>query len=156
MTVKELMDVTPQITVIDVTIRKNSRYVYRWVVGKHITLHSGYTSYEKSYNYVLEDGERLDFPKDSLPATFWSIPPSKIGRAVKDLEITDMRLMPPFRAWIHNKETQKAIGWDALEAYITCDIGDRDYKKPRKEPNIVTDQMSIEDFMGMEASANDD
>jgi hypothetical protein len=145
MTVKDLMDVTPQIVVIDVTIRKNGRYVYRWKAGKHIQLGAGYTS-EHPRNYELEDGERLDFPKNQLPATYWAIYPSEIGQDVKDLEITDMRLMPPFRSWIYNKETQKAIGWNALEAYITCDIGDRDYKKPRKEPNIVTDQMNIFDY----------
>ena len=159
MTVGELLEIIPQIAVIDVTIRNNGRYCYEWVVGKYIQIHCGYSG-EKNpegeripMNYALEDGERLDFPRNQFPATFWAIYPTEIGKDVKDLEVTDIRITHPFRSYLY-KYVHEGIGWDAIQLYITCDIGDREYKKPRKEPNIVTDQMSLFDYE--EARVNED
>lgn len=153
MTVGELLETIPQIAVMEVTIRKNGRYCYRWVVGKYIQIHSGYSG-EKTpggeripRNYALEDGERLDFPNNQFPATFWAIYPTEIGKDVKELEVEDIRITHPFRSWLY-KYVHEGIGWDAIQLYITCDIGDREYKKPRKEPDVEKDQMSLFDYEG--------
>lgn len=153
MTVGELLELIPQIAVIDVSIRNNGRYCYRWVVGKYIQIHSGYSG-EKTpggeripSNYALEDGERLDFPNNYFPATFWAIYPTEIGKDVKELEVEDIRITHPFRSWLY-KYVHEGIGWDAIQLYITCDIGNREYKKPRKEPDVEKDQMSLFDYEG--------
>lgn len=107
MTVGELLEVIPQVAVIDVSIRKNGRYCYRWVVGKYIQIHSGYSG-EKTpggeripRNYALEDGERLDFPDNQFPATFWAIYPTEIGKDVKELEVEDIRITHPFKSYLY-------------------------------------------------------
>lgn len=153
MTVGELLETIPQIAVIDVSIRNNGRFCYRWVVGKYIQIHSGYSG-EKTpggetitRNYALEDGERLDFPNNYFPATFWAIYPTEIGKDVKELEVEDIRITHPFRSWLY-KYVHEGIGWDAIQLYITCDIGDREYRKPRKEPDVEKDQMSLFDYEG--------
>jgi hypothetical protein len=66
---------------------------------------------------------------------------------VKDLEVTNIRITHPFRSYLY-KYVHEGIGWDAIQLYITCDIGDREYKKPRKEPDIEKDQMSLFDYEG--------
>ena len=64
MTVGELLELIPQIAVIDVSIRNNGRYCYRWVVGKYIQIHSGYSG-EKT-----PGGERI--PRNWKMASAWT------------------------------------------------------------------------------------
>ena len=148
MTVKDLLDVAPQIVVVEVTIRNNGRYCYRWEYGKHIQLPSGYTIKGYYTHYELEEGERMDFPQNQFPATFVAEDARELDKEVLELEITDIRLTHPFRPWLY-KYVHDEVGWDAVEAVITCDIGNREYKKPHKTADIIKDQMSIDDYLGV-------
>ncbi len=153
MTIKELLDIAPQIVSIDLDIRNNGRYNYKYVVGEHIQLHDGYIKANSYRHYELEKGEQLNFDKVQFPATFWAIDPRKLDHKVLDLVITDMRLWRPSKSWLYGKPK----GWESVEAVITCDIGDKEFngvctkkiEQPKSmEIDIDRDQMSITDFIG--------
>ena len=145
----------PQLVVMEVTIRNNGRYNYRYVMGKHIKLYSGYTKTGYYSHYPLEDNERIDFIKNSetFPATFWATDPRKAEKKLLNLEVTDIRINRAENDYLYRKDYD--IGWELMQAYITCDIGNESfngkctkiYEEKPPQADIEKDQMSIEDFL---------
>ena len=149
MKVNDLLELVPQIVSVNIDIRNNGRYNYKYVMGEHIQLHDGYTVAGTYKHYELESDERLDFNNVQFPATFWAIDPRKAERKVLELEITDLRIWQPSKGYLYGKPK----GWQPLEAIITCDVGDEEFNgkctKSATAPkvDIYKDQMSINDFL---------
>ena len=150
MKVKDFLDLVPQIVSVKIEIRNNGRYNYMYVMGEYIQLYDGYIMPGTYKHYELEKGERLDFNNVQFPATFWAIDPRKAERKVLELEITDLRIWRPSKSWLYGKP----VGWEPIEAIITCDIGDEEFNGVCKKSTLTThkadihkDQMSINDFI---------
>lgn len=149
MNIKDLLDIAPQIVQLDVTIRNNGRYNYKFVLGEHIFVYAGYSKPDICRLYRPEKGEKLVFDKNQLPATFWAVNPRQV-KEILDLEITDIRLTRPEKSYLYEKE-----GWEPVLAYFTCDIGDKEFNgkcvrklsEYKKIPDIEKDQMNLSEFM---------
>lgn len=146
MSIKELLEVFIQVVEIDIDIRNNGRYNYKYVVGKHISVYDGYKSLYKGYS--LEDGERIDYtsPAEQFPASFIAIDPRELDKDLLSYKITDLKITSPFHSHLYGEPS----GWRPLKAYITCDIGDGELKTKAYTPKVDIDkaQLTIEDFIG--------
>ena len=145
MKIRELLEISPQIISIRITIRNNGLYNYEYHIGEKVRLTSSYGSHR-----MLDKGEIIRFNRNNwaMPATFWAIDPRKIDNDLLELTITNLRL------WNAPSYTD-AGGWSAVEALITCDIGNKEFfglctrvvedEKPKID--LERDQMSLEDFL---------
>jgi hypothetical protein len=157
MTVRELLNLAPQVLEADITVRNNGLYNYRFILGENIRLYDGYTSKGKDRHGHLIKGELIEFntPDIRLPATFYAIDPRKIDKKVLELSVTDLRLMRVDESYLYS-EQRKGIGWEPVKAYITCDIGNEPFngvcrrvkEEAKKEKTEITGQMDINDFLG--------
>lgn len=146
MTVGELLEVTPELVEVQITIRENGRYIYRYFIGEHIRVPQGYTEFK----YEPEIGEKFESKEQGLypfPAMFWAVSPHKASKDIKNLEISDIKFATgAFMSW---KYKENNISWQS-KAFITCyPIG---WTKPSEtKANIKEDaiegQMDITEFI---------
>ena len=145
MSIKEFLELFIQIVEIDVDIRNNGRYNYKYVVGKHIEVYDGYKAPYKGYS--LEDGERIDYnsPAEQFPASFIAIDPRELDKELLSYNITDIKVTKSFYSFLYGNPS----GWSPLKAYITCDIGDGELKTKAYTPKVDIDkaQLTLEDFL---------
>lgn len=145
MSIKELLDLFVQIVAVDIDIRNNGRYNYKYVVGKHIQVYDGYKALYKGY--ALEEGERIDYnsKSESFPASFIAIDPRELDKDLLNYKATDVKITSPYYSHLYGEPH----GWRPLRAYITCDIGDGEIKTKAYTPKVDIDkaQLTLEDFL---------
>ena len=143
MTVGDLLEVAPEIVEIEITIRDNGKYIYRYVIGEYVEIHQGYPE----HNHDLEIGERIETKtRDYIypfPATFWAIKPHKASKDIKALEIYDIKFTSNMISW---KYKNYKHSWRS-KAYITC--YPKGWTKPQetKTDQQIAGQMDITEFL---------
>ena len=139
MTVGELLAVSPRIVQVDIEVRANGdgQFIYKYAIAPYIQIYSGYPSAK----YNLDPKERLDFKKNTFPATFWAIDPRK-AKEVLDLEIKRVTYSTAFHSYLYENSDVNNYTCATIKAYP------KGWVKPI-ELDIKADlknQMSIFDF----------
>lgn len=140
MTIRELLEVAPNLLELNIEIRNNGRYVYRYCIAKHVQVHQSYP-YERQF---VDDGERWDLKQRGtlpFPTTFWAVDPRE-AEEVQDLEIERVEFTHLNYSWMYKEK----LSWASC-AYVTC--YPRGWAKPIEvapQTNSLKGQMSITDY----------
>ena len=142
MTIGELLDVTPELCELDITIREDGhgRWVHGYEIGKYITVGQGYPE----YRYDIEEGEKFDsrHRDGSLPKTFWAIDPHKATKDITSLEICNLQFTHCLMSWKYSKEI---TSW-AIKCYILA--YPKGWTPPKEQPKVDdSEQMDISQFI---------
>lgn len=141
MKIRELLEVAPNILELEITIRNNGRYVYKYHVAKHVKVYQSYP-YERQF---VDDGERWDLRTRDIncpfPTTFWAVDPREADE-IQELEIDYVNFTHLSYSWLY-----KDVSSWASHAVVTC--YPKGWTKPLEvSPQISTlkGQMSITDY----------
>lgn len=149
MTIGELLEVTTGLVELDITIRDNGRYIYRYKIAPKVQVAQSYPRARE----ILTDGEVFKTKtRDSvypLPITYIAKDPHDAPKEVKALEIKEMRFTRAIYWFNHYEYNGKPSGGYESQADIIC--YPKDWAKPLEQETTadLKDQISIFDFEGV-------
>ena len=147
MTIGELLDITPCLCELHITIRKNGdgRYIQALNIAPNICVYSDARS-PKYYGDELEPGEIYDCGTEQMPVRYICINPHEVDDNIRNLKICRINFTKAEKKY--NTYVYKGYpmgGWES-SAIMNC-FPDGYVAYKQNEPDLK-DQMNIYDFIG--------